>query len=106
MGSWFRIRIRIRRATFGSRAGSLGTWKLASWVACPVSVSPATEAFGFGFDLGEALSALLDAQIGSDDFTLTFGLAFTLPLSTTKSGESCQLKLDGISYVLVIVGFT
>ena len=69
-------------------------------------ISSASEAFGFGFDLGKVLSALFDAQIGSDDFTFAFKLTFTLSLDTTESSESCQLKLDCVSYILVVIGFT
>ena len=84
----------------------LSTWEFTGRVACPMPVSSASEAFRFGFGLGKALSALFDTQIGSDDFTFAFRLTFTLSLGTTEGSESRQLKLDCVSYVLVVIGFT
>ena len=85
----------------------LGTREFTGRVACPMPVSSASEAFRFGFDLGKALSALFDAQIGSDGlFTCAFRLTFTLSLGATEGSESRQLKLDCVSCILVVIGFT
>ena len=71
-----------------------------------MSISPTTEAFRFGFDFFKAFSALFNGQVGPDNLTLALRFTFTLALGTVEGCECCQLKLNGISNVLVIVGIT